>query len=213
QGVTIIGAETVFIDETVEIGRDSVIQPFSVLTGSTRIGTGCQVGPHAILHNATLADGAVVRSSTVSDSTIGEGSDVGPYAHLRGQTEVGPDVHVGTSVEMKNSRIGKGSRIGHFSYLGDATVGERVNIGAGAITANYDGTHKHPTRIGDNVFIGSDSVLIAPVTIGAGAKTGAGAVVNRDVAASTTVVGMPARSIARRNGESVRDPSSELTRE
>ena len=213
QGVTIIGAETVFIDETVEIGRDSVIQPFSVLTGATRIGTGCQIGPHAVLQNATIADGAAVCSSTVSDSTIGEGSDVGPYAHIRGQTEVGPDVHVGTSAEIKNSRIGKGSRIGHFSYLGDATVGEHVNIGAGAITANYDGTHKHPTMIGDNVFIGSDSVLIAPVTVGEGAKTGAGAVVNRDVPANTTVVGMPARSIARRNGEANRAASRDLTRE
>lgn len=201
QGVTIIGAETVFIDETVEVGRDTVIHPFSVLTGSTRIGSGCQVGPHAILHNATLADGVSVRSSTVSDSSIGEGSDVGPYAHVRGHSEIGANVHVGTSAEMKNSRIGQGSRVGHFSYLGDATVGEHVNIGAGAITANYDGTHKHPTRIGDNAFIGSDSVLIAPVEIGERARTGAGAVVNRDVAANTTVVGMPARSIARRGAE------------
>lgn len=213
QGVTIIGAESVFIDETVEVGRDTVIHPFSVLSGATRIGTDCQIGPHAVLHNAMIANGAAVRSSTVSDSSIGEGSDVGPYAHIRGQTHVGPDVHVGTSAEMKNCRIGKGSRIGHFSYLGDATVGEHVNIGAGAITANYDGTHKHPTAIGDHVFIGSDSVLIAPVTVGAGARTGAGAVVNRDVAADTTVVGMPARSIVRRDAGFVRDPSSGLTRE
>ncbi len=213
QGVTIIGAETVFIDESVEVGRDSVIQPFSVLTGSTRIGAGCLIGPHAILHNATLADGVVVRSSTVSDSTIGEGSDVGPYAHIRGQTVVGPDVHVGTSAEMKNSRIGTGSRVGHFSYLGDATVGEHVNIGAGAITANYDGIHKHSTWIGDNVFIGSDSILIAPVAIGDGARTGAGAVVNRDVAANTTVVGMPARSIVRREAETDLVTSSDTIRE
>ncbi len=213
EGVTIIGGETVFVDETVEVGRDTVIQPFSVITGSTRIGARCQIGPHAILHNATIASGAVVRSSTVTDSAIGEGSDVGPYAHIRGHTEVGPDVHVGTSAEMKNSRIGKGTRVGHFSYLGDATLGEHVNVGAGAITANYDGVHKHPTRIGDNVFIGSDSVLVAPVAIGDGARTGAGAVVNRDVAANTTVVGMPARSIVGRDIETGRAKSGELTRE
>lgn len=213
QGVTIIGGDSVFIDETVEVGRDSVIQPFSMLTGATRIGTKCQVGPHAILHNATLLDGAVVRSSTVSDSTIGEGSDVGPYAHVRGGAEIGSGVHIGTSAEIKHSRIGQGTRVGHFSYLGDATVGKRVNIGAGTITANYDGVDKHRTRIGDNVFIGSDTVLIAPITIGEGARTGAGAVVNRDVAADMTVVGMPARSIARRAGRNHEPESRDGTGE
>ncbi len=213
RGVTIIGGESVFIDETVQIEPDSVIHPFSVLTGATRIGAHCQVGPHAILHNATLHDRAVVRSSTVSDSTIGEGSDVGPYAHVRGGAEIGPDVHIGTSAEIKGSRIGRGARVGHFSYLGDATVGEHVNIGAGAITANYDGVNKHPTRIGDNVFIGSDTVLIAPVTIGERARTGAGAVVNRDVTADTTVVGMPARSIARRHARTGDPQPGETTGE
>jgi bifunctional UDP-N-acetylglucosamine pyrophosphorylase/glucosamine-1-phosphate N-acetyltransferase len=172
--------------------------PFSVITGETVIGSGCQVGPHAILHNATLHDGVNVQSSTVSDSSIGAGSDVGPYAHIRGNSHVGPDVHVGTSAEMKNSMVGRGTRVGHFSYLGDATLGERVNIGAGTITANYDGTHKHPTTIGDNAFIGSDTVLVAPITVGDHARTGAGAVVNRDVAPGATVVGVPARQIAHR---------------
>ncbi len=212
-GVTIVGAESVFVDETVEVARDTVIHPFCVITGSTRIGAGCEIGPHAVLHNATIADNVTIRSSTITDSAIGEGSDVGPYAHIRGQTEIGPYVHVGTSAEMKNSRIGKGTRVGHFSYLGDATLGEQVNVGAGAITANYDGLHKHPTHIGDNAFIGSDSVLVAPVAIGDGARTGAGAVVNRDVAAGTTVVGMPARSIARRDGNNGKVTSKEPTRE
>ncbi len=212
-GVTIVGGDTVFIDETVEIGADSVIMPFSVITGSTVIGTACQIGPHAILHNATIADRAAVRSSTVSDSSIGEGSDVGPYAHIRGNSHVGPDVHVGTSVEMKNSTIGPGTRVGHFSYLGDATLGERVNIGAGAITANYDGSSKHPTTIGDKAFIGSDTVLVAPVKVGDHARTGAGSVVNRDVAAGATVVGVPARQIARREVTSNLAASKNDTRE
>ncbi len=213
RGVTIIGAESVLIDETVEAGQDSVILPFSMLTGTTRVGAGCRIGPHAVLHNATIADGAAVRSSTVTDSSIGEGSDVGPYAHIRGGTEVSRDVHVGTSAEMKNSRIGTGTRVGHFSYLGDATLGERVNIGAGTITANYDGVAKHPTRIGDDAFVGSDTVLIAPVEIGDGARTGAGAVVNRDVAAHATVVGMPARRIARREPDPDNSGSIDKTRE
>jgi bifunctional UDP-N-acetylglucosamine pyrophosphorylase/glucosamine-1-phosphate N-acetyltransferase len=195
QGVTIIGADTVFIDETVEVGLDTVIHPFSVLTGTTTIGAGCQIGPHAMIHNTTLADWVAVRSSTVTDSSIGEGSDVGPYAHLRGNTRVGPGVHIGTSAEMKNSQVGAGARVGHFSYLGDTMVGTEVNIGAGTITANYDGVRKHQTRIGDNAFIGSDSVLVAPVAIGEGGRTGAGAVVNRDVEPGTTVVGVPARPI------------------
>jgi len=154
-----------------------------------------------VLHNATLSDRAEVQSSTVSDSSVGEGTTVGPYAHLRGNTRLAEDVHVGTSAEMKNSSIGAGSRVGHFSYLGDANLGERVNIGAGTITANYDGTNKHATNIGDNAFIGSDSVLIAPVSVGDQARTGAGSVVNRDVAPQSTVVGVPARPIASRHGK------------
>ena len=198
EGVTLTAPDTIVIDETVQIAPDSTILPFSVITGTTTIGSGCRIGPHAVLHNATIADGVELRSSTVTDSSVGPGTRVGPYAHLRGNTRVGPNVHVGTAAEMKNTVVGDGSHVAHFSYLGDATIGTRTNIGAGTISANYDGTHKHPTTIGDNVFIGSDSVLIAPVTVEDGARTGAGSVVNRDVAAGTTVVGVPARPIARR---------------
>ncbi len=197
RGVTIIGGETVFIDETVAVDADTVIHPFSIITGKSVIGRGCVVGPHAVLHNAVLRDGAQVRSSTVTDSEVGAGSDVGPYAHLRGNTVVGPGVHVGTSAEVKNSTLGPGTRVGHFSYLGDARVGEDVNIGAGAITANYDGTTKHATVIGDHAFVGSDTVLVAPVRVGEGARTGAGAVVTRDIESGATVVGVPARRIGR----------------
>lgn len=202
KGVTFIGPETSFVDEAVQIGPDTIIYPHSVITGNTVIGDGCRVGPHAVLHNATLANHVEVRSSTITDSAVGESTRVGPYAHLRGNTQIGPNVHVGTAAEMKNSTIGDGSHVAHFSYLGDATVGEHTNIGAGTITANYDGTHKHRTTIGDNAFIGSDSVLIAPVEVGDRARTGAGAVVNRSVPAETTVVGVPAKPLVRATASS-----------
>ncbi len=197
-GVSLIGADTIFIDDTVEIGSDTTILPFSVITGKTIIGSGCQIGPHAVLHDAVIADKVELRSSTVTGSSVGEGTRVGPYAHLRVNTRIGPNVHVGTSAELKNSAVGDGSHVAHFSYIGDTTIGEHTNIGAGTITANYDGTAKHPTNIGDNAFIGSDSVLIAPVTVGDRARTGAGSVVNRDVEPGATVVGVPARPIGNR---------------
>jgi len=121
------------------------------------------------------------------------GTDIGPYSHLRGGTVVRAGAHIGNFAEIKNSIVGAGARAGHFSYLGDANIGDRTNIGAGTVTCNYDGVHKHHTEIGADVFIGSDSMLIAPLTIGDQARTGAGSVVNRDVAAGTTVVGVPAR--------------------
>ncbi|MGI8483122.1 MAG: bifunctional UDP-N-acetylglucosamine diphosphorylase/glucosamine-1-phosphate N-acetyltransferase GlmU [Thermomicrobiales bacterium] len=192
-GVTIVGPETVFIDERVEVGQDSVIMPFSVITGDTRIGRGCRVGPHAVLHNAVIADRVTIAGATIVDSEVGSDADVGPYSHLRSRTRIGADAHVGNFVEMKNTYLGDGAKCGHVSYLGDTQVGRRANIGAGTITANFDGTHKHPTQIGDDAFIGSDSVLIAPVTLGNNARTGAGSVVTHDVPASTTVVGVPAR--------------------
>jgi len=192
-GVTIIGPETVFIDETVEVGQDTVIMPFSVLTGDTKIGENCRIGPHAVLDNVTVADGVTIVSSTLADSEVGRDSDVGPYARLRGGTKVGSGVHIGNFAEMKNSVIGDGAKIGHVSYLGDATLGARVNIGAGTITANYDGINKQPTHIGDDAFVGSDTVIVAPRTIGTGARTGAGSVVTRDVAEGALVYGVPAR--------------------
>ena len=197
-GVTIIGPETVFIDEHVEVEAGTTILPFSMLTGRTRVGTGCTIGPHAILHDATIGDRVVVTASTIRSSSVDAGSDVGPYSHLRGGTRVGPDVHVGNYVEMKNADVGQGAKCGHVSYIGDATVGAGTNIGAGTITANFNGREKHRTTLGERVFTGSGTVLIAPVEVGEGARTGAGSVVNRDVPAGATVVGVPARAIKRK---------------
>jgi bifunctional UDP-N-acetylglucosamine pyrophosphorylase/glucosamine-1-phosphate N-acetyltransferase len=192
-GVTIIGPETVFIDEDVEIGPDTVIHPYSIIRGTTTIGTGCEIGPSAVLTNARVGDGVTVTQSTVRDSEIGDASDVGPYAHLRGGCAIGRNVHIGSYAELKNATVADGAKCGHVSYLGDVTVGAGANIGAGTITANFDGVCKHPTVIGERAFIGSDSVLIAPVTVGEGATTGAGSVVTHDVPDGALVMGVPAR--------------------
>ena len=192
-GVTMIGPETIFIDETVTIGQDTVIHPFTVITGATTIGANCRIGPHAVIENATIGDDVAVIGATVVGSSIETGSSVGPYARLRQGAAIGPDVHIGNFVEVKNSSLGAGTKAGHLAYLGDATVGERVNIGAGVITANYDGVNKHRTRIGDDAFIGSDSVLVAPRTVGDRGRTAAGSVVTHDVDPDTLVMGVPAR--------------------
>lgn len=198
QGVTIVGPETVFIDEHVEIGPDTTILPFTVISGRTTIGRDCLIGPHSELHDAVIGDGVSIRSSTVSRSQVERGSDVGPYSHLREGTRIGPNVHVGNFAEMKNTTVHENAKVGHVSYLGDATIGEGANIGAGAITANFDGRTKHPTTIGKESFVGSDTVFVAPARLGDKAKTGAGAVVKGDVPAGETVVGVPARPIRRR---------------
>jgi bifunctional UDP-N-acetylglucosamine pyrophosphorylase/glucosamine-1-phosphate N-acetyltransferase len=192
-GVTFVGADTTFVDEDVEIGADTVVLPHSILRGRTTIGVGCEIGPAAVLTDARIGDEARVVQSTITDSEIGDGSDVGPYAHLRKGCRVGAGVHIGSYVEMKNATLADGAKCGHVSYLGDVSVGADANIGAGTIVANFDGVGKHPTVIGDGAFIGSDSVLVAPVTIGQRARTGAGSVVTRDVPDDTTVLGVPAR--------------------
>lgn len=209
EGVTIVGGETVFVDETVTVGADTTILPGCVITGSTAIGTGCVIGPNAILHDVRIADDVRVVSSTVRDSELEQLSDVGPYAHVRAGSHIGRGVHIGTSSEIKRSSIGSGSKCGHFSYVGDATLGERVNIGAGTVTANFDGREKHPTTIKDGAFIGSDSVLVAPVHIGQNAITGAGSVVTRDVEDETVVVGVPARAIRSGRNRDHRSPPAD----
>jgi bifunctional UDP-N-acetylglucosamine pyrophosphorylase/glucosamine-1-phosphate N-acetyltransferase len=194
-GVSMIGPETIFIDETVTIGQDTTLYPGTILMGNTSIGQNCQVGPYAVLIDATVADGVTIRQSTIEGSTIHTGADAGPYAHIRGGSEIGEGVHIGNFAEVKNSTLASGAKSGHFSYLGDATIGERTNIGAGTITANYDGTRKNQTVIGSDVFIGSDTVLVAPVEIESTARTGAGSVVTKNVKSGQTVVGIPARPI------------------
>jgi bifunctional UDP-N-acetylglucosamine pyrophosphorylase/glucosamine-1-phosphate N-acetyltransferase len=148
-----------------------------------------------VLEDVVLGNDVAVYSSWITGSVIGDGVDVGPYAHLRPGSVVEAGVHIGNYVETKNARIGAGTAVGHFSYLGDAEIGRGVNVGAGTVTCNYDGVAKHRTQVGDGAFLGSDTMLIAPVEVGEGARTGAGSVVNRDVPPGRTVAGVPARVI------------------
>lgn len=199
-GVTMMGPETIFIDEAVTIGQDTTLLPGTILMGNTAIGENCTIGPYAVLIDATIGDGVTIRSSTIEGSTIQSSADAGPYARIRAGSVIGEGVHIGNFAEVKSSTLGKGAKAGHFSYLGDASIGERTNIGAGTITANYDGIRKNRTEIGDDVFIGSDTVLVAPVEVQSGARTGAGSVVTKNVKSGQTVVGIPARPIHSKSG-------------
>jgi bifunctional UDP-N-acetylglucosamine pyrophosphorylase / glucosamine-1-phosphate N-acetyltransferase len=200
-GVTVVDPESTFVDVGVRVGQDTVIEPFTVLRGRTEIGERCRIGPFAEIKDSVVGDEAHVEHSWLEEVEFGAGSDCGPYVKLRPGTRVAGGVHIGSFVEIVRSSIGRGTAIGHVSYLGDTTVGEDVNIGAGAITANYDGTRKHPTVIDDGAFIGVDTMLRAPVRIGRGAKTGAGSVVTKDVPPGVVAVGMPARPIRRIKAE------------
>jgi bifunctional UDP-N-acetylglucosamine pyrophosphorylase/glucosamine-1-phosphate N-acetyltransferase len=181
-GVTIIDPAAVYVDDSVEIGRDAVIHPGAHISGDTIIGEGAVIEDNAAISNSLIgANVRIRRHTTIESSTVGVGAIVGPYARLRPGTVLHDDAHVGNFVEIKNSRIGKGSKANHLAYIGDSDVGAGVNIGAGAITCNYDGVKKFRTVIKDNVFIGSDSQLIAPVTVGKGAYVGSGSTITKDV--------------------------------
>ena len=193
-GVTMDDPSTVYVDVDVEIGRDTRILPNTHLEGKTRVGTGCSIGPNSTVSDSDISDDCVVDSSIVTNSTLERGVHVGPYSHIRGGAVIGEDAYLGSNVEVKNSRLGARTRSHHFSYIGDAEIGEDVNIGAGAVTCNYDGQTKHRTVIEDRVFIGSGTMLVAPITIGAGASTAAGSVVTRDVPPESLAKGVPARS-------------------
>ena len=195
EGVTLVDPSTIYIDIDVALGCDTVVQPNTHLLGATRIGERCVIGPNAVLRDSIVGDACTVVASMLEETTLESGVNVGPFSHLRPGTSVGPDTHVGNFVEVKASTLGKAVKAGHFSYIGDATVGDGVNVGAGAITANYDGVDKHTTTIEEGAFVGSDTVLIAPVRVGKGARTGAGSVVTQDVADGGTVVGVPAKPI------------------
>jgi len=192
-GVTIVDPASTFIDAGVAIGTDTVIAPNTHLQGATVVGERCEIGPGTLVRGSRIGDGCVVRFSVVEESTLEAGVDMGPYSHLRPGSHLCEGVHIGNFAEVKASRLGRGTKMGHFSYIGDAEVGEDVNIGAGTITANYDGVRKHRTEIGDGAFIGSDTMLVAPVRVGRGARTSAGAVVTRDVPDGMTAIGAPAR--------------------
>lgn len=196
-GVTVIDPQATYVHWGVRVGRDTVLYPGTSLEGRTVVGESCTIGPNARLVDAEIGDRATVVASTITASSVGEGSRVGPYSHLRPGVRLGRFVEVGNFAEMKNTTVGDRTKVHHMSYLGDATVGSGVNIGAGTVTCNYDGRAKHPTVIEDGAFIGSDTMLIAPVRVGEGAVTGAGSVVTRDVPPRGVAVGMPARVIRR----------------
>jgi len=194
-GVTLIDPASTYIEAGVIIGRDTVVWPNTYLRGSTTIGAGCTIGPNTIMESATVGDACKVLASVLEGAVVEDHVDMGPFARLRKGAHLCRGVHMGNFGEVKDSTLGPGTKMGHFSYIGNATIGPNVNIGAGTITCNYDGVHKNPTEIGEDTFIGSDTMLVAPVKIGKRAKTGAGAVVTRDVEDDTLVVGVPARPI------------------
>jgi len=188
-GVQFARPETCVIDPEVEIGAETIIEPFVQLLGRTRIGTGCRIRSFSVIENCTLGNGVLIRQSSVlEDSTIADGAQIGPFAHLRPGSEIGEGAHVGNFVETKKARLGKGVKANHLTYLGDAEIGEGTNIGAGTITCNYDGVDKQVTQIGKGAFVGSDSTLVAPVTIGDGVYIGAGSCITKDVPADALAV-------------------------
>lgn len=189
-GVTIFRPETVTIDAGVEVGPDTVLEPFTQLLGSTRIGSGCRIRSYSVVEDSTLGDGVLLRNGCIlASSTVQDNALLGPYAHLRPGSHIGSGAHVGNFVETKNVVLGAGSKANHLTYLGDAEVGTGTNIGAGVITCNYDGVHKHKTTIGSGVFVGSDAALVAPVTLGDGAFVAAGSCITEDVPAGALALG------------------------
>ena len=197
-GVTMIDPERVYIEDTVEIGQDTVILPNTRLIGSTKIGSGCEIGPDTIISDSTIGNHCHLLASVIESAVVEDEVGMGPFCHLRKGAHLGRGVHMGNFGEVKDSHLHAGVKMGHFSYIGNAEIGEDVNIGAGTITCNYDGQHKHPTEIGEGAFIGSDTMLVAPLKIGRGAKTGAGSVVTHDVGDYEVVAGVPAKPLKKK---------------
>jgi bifunctional UDP-N-acetylglucosamine pyrophosphorylase/glucosamine-1-phosphate N-acetyltransferase len=192
-GVTIVDPASTYIEPAVTIGRDTTIQPNTHLRGETVVGQRCTIGPSAIIEDCTIGDGCVVLASVLEQAVMEDGADIGPFSHLRQGARLCEGAHVGNFGELKQSTLGPGAKMGHFSYLGDAEVGAGANVGAGTVTCNYDGERKHRTVIEEGAFIGSATMLVAPVRVGKGAKTGAGSVVTRDVPDGALAYGVPAR--------------------
>ncbi|MFN0093396.1 MAG: bifunctional UDP-N-acetylglucosamine diphosphorylase/glucosamine-1-phosphate N-acetyltransferase GlmU [Dehalococcoidia bacterium] len=197
-GVTIVDPATTYIDASVTVDPDVTILPGCHIGGKSSLARGAVVGPNVVLRNAVIGPDCRVDQSTIEDSQLAARVHVGPYAHIRGNSTIGEDCHLGNFAEVNRSTLGRGVKMHHFSYLGDATVGDRANIAAGVITNNYDGKLKHPTTIGDDAFVGCDTMLVAPVTMGPGSQTGAGTVLKMDLPAGALAVGVPARIIRRR---------------
>jgi bifunctional UDP-N-acetylglucosamine pyrophosphorylase/glucosamine-1-phosphate N-acetyltransferase len=194
-GVTLIDPVSTYIEAGVAIGRDTVIWPNTYLHGKTEIGENCVIGPDTVIRDSKIENHCRVLKSVLEGARLEDGVDIGPFARLRRGAHLCRGVHMGNFGEVKDSTLGPGVKMGHFSYIGNATIGAETNIGAGTITANYDGERKHPTEIGEQAFIGSDTMLVAPVKVGDRSRTGAGAVVTKDIPADTLAVGVPARAI------------------
>ena len=193
EGVTLVDPASTYVDVGVRVAPDTTLMPGVHLLGETVVGGSCEIGPNAILRNMTVGDHCTIGGSTLEDSTLEDGVTIGPYCHVRAASRIARDAYLGNYAEVKFSSLGARTKVGHFSFIGDAEVGADVNFGAGAVTCNFDGVEKHGTRIGDGAFVGSDSMLVAPLVLGAGARTAAGSVVTEDVAPGTTVMGVPAR--------------------
>jgi len=192
-GVTIVDPASTYIEATVQICQDTIIHPGCDLQGNTVIGTGCKIGPDSQIVESMIGNDCRVLHSVLEYARMDRASEIGPFGHLRKGAHLGEEVHMGNFGEVKNSYLGPGTKMGHFSYVGDATVGESVNVSAGVITCNYDGKNKNHTELADDVFLGSNTLLVAPVSLGVAARTGAGSVVTRDVPDGALVYGVPAR--------------------
>jgi bifunctional UDP-N-acetylglucosamine pyrophosphorylase / glucosamine-1-phosphate N-acetyltransferase len=190
EGVTIFRPETSVIDSTVTVGADTIVEPFVQLLGRTKIGSGCRIRSYSVIEDSTIGDEVLVRNgSVISTAQVAKGALIGPYSHLRPESEIGEGAHVGNFVETKKSRLGAGAKANHLSYIGDAEIGAGTNIGAGTITCNYDGKNKHRTTIGANVFVGSDATLVAPLAIADGSYIAAGSTITEDVPADALALG------------------------
>ncbi len=194
-GVTLVDPQSTYIEADVTLGMDTVIYPNTIIQGKTMVGENCRLGPNTMIREAQIGNRCKVFSSVVEKAVMEDDVDIGPFGHLRSGAHLAQGVHMGNFGEVKNSYLGPGTKMGHFSYMGDATLGARVNVGAGTITCNYDGEKKNHTEVGDNVFLGSDTMLVAPVKIGKGGHTGAGAVVTKDIPEDSLAVGVPAHVI------------------
>ena len=196
-GVTILDPSATYIDDDVEIGQDTTILPGCLLQGSTKIGAHCTIGPQSRIIDSKIGDHCMITYSVLESASVANHCEIGPFGRLRPGAQLDDHVHMGNFGEIKNSYLGPGTKMGHFSYVGDTEIEGQVNIGAGTITVNYDGQNKHKTTIGKGAFIGSDTLLVAPVSVGRSAKTGAGSVVTHDVPDDTLVYGVPARPAKR----------------
>ncbi|HVJ07994.1 MAG TPA: bifunctional UDP-N-acetylglucosamine diphosphorylase/glucosamine-1-phosphate N-acetyltransferase GlmU [Acidisarcina sp.] len=190
EGVTILRPESCLIDAEVQVGADTILEPGVQLLGNTKIGENCRIRSYSVIENATIGNDVLIRQgSIIADSTIEAGAMIGPYSHVRPGSEIGEGAHVGNFVETKKTKLGKGSKANHLSYLGDANIGSGVNVGAGVITCNYDGVFKHTTNIGDGVFVGSNSTLVAPITVGDGTYIAAASCITEDVPQDALALG------------------------